>query len=79
MLGHLGVALFEKIRGCGLVGAGVALLEEVCPWVWALRFQELKPGPVTLFRCLPIQLLLLQRLVYLHANMSQHDDNGLNL
>lgn len=25
-----GVALFEKIRGCGLVEVGVAFLEEMC-------------------------------------------------
>jgi hypothetical protein len=24
------------IRGCGLVGVGVAFLEEVCHWRWAL-------------------------------------------
>jgi hypothetical protein len=31
---------------CVLVGVGVALLEEVCDWRWALRFQKLKAGPV---------------------------------
>jgi hypothetical protein len=29
MLGHQGVALFERIRRCDLVGGGVALLEEL--------------------------------------------------
>ena len=40
MLGHQGVALFERIMECGLVGGGVALLEEVCHWGWALKFQS---------------------------------------
>jgi hypothetical protein len=34
------------LRRCGLMGVGVALLEEVCHWGWALRFQILKPSPV---------------------------------
>ena len=33
------------LGGC-LVGIGVALLEEVCHWRWALRFQKLKLGLV---------------------------------
>jgi hypothetical protein len=53
----VGVAL---LKGCGLVGGGVALLEEVWPcWrrcvtgggAWALGFQMLKSGHVSL--CLP--------------------------
>jgi hypothetical protein len=37
------------IRRCGFFGVDVALLEEVCHWRWALRFQMLKPGLVSLF------------------------------
>jgi hypothetical protein len=44
-VGLWGVIVFERIR-CGLVGVGVALLKEVCHWGRALRFQNLKPGPV---------------------------------
>lgn len=32
--GSWGVALFEMIRTCALVGVGVAFLKEVCPWGW---------------------------------------------
>lgn len=32
---------------CGLVRVGVALLEKVCHWEWALKSQMLKPGPVS--------------------------------
>jgi hypothetical protein len=36
---------------------GVALLEEVCHWGWALRFQILKPSLVSLsLFLLPIQM-----------------------
>lgn len=31
-----------------LEGGGVCLLEEVCYWSWALRFQKHVPGPVSL-------------------------------
>ena len=41
-----GIAL---LGGCGLFGVGVALLEEVCHWEWALGFQKLKPDPVCCF------------------------------
>jgi hypothetical protein len=34
------------MKRCDLLGVVVALLEEVCHWRWALRFQMLKPGPV---------------------------------
>lgn len=40
----------HQLRGlwrCGLVGIGVASMEGVCHWGWAVRFQELYPGPVT--------------------------------
>ena len=36
------------IGSCGLVGVGVALLEEVCHWGWALGFQKPKPGALSL-------------------------------
>ena len=37
-----------RIRRYGRAGVGVALLEEVCHWGWALRFQKSMPGPVSL-------------------------------
>ena len=43
MLGHQGVALFERI-------SGMSLLEEICQWGWALRFQNLMPSPDFLFQ-----------------------------
>jgi hypothetical protein len=39
-LHYQGMILFEKIRRikrCGLIGVGVALLEKVYHWGWALR------------------------------------------
>jgi hypothetical protein len=36
------------VRRCSLIKVDMALLEEVCHWGWALRFQMLKPGSVTL-------------------------------
>ena len=39
------------IRKCGLVGVGITLLEKLCYWAWALRFQKLRPGTVTLSPC----------------------------
>lgn len=33
------------IRQCGLVKVGVTLLEGVCHWEWALKFQKLIPDP----------------------------------
>ena len=51
MFTHQVVERFEKMirtRRCSLVGAGVALLEEVCHWGWALRFQKPMPGPTSL-------------------------------
>lgn len=29
-------------------------MEEVCHWGWALRFQNLKSGPVALSSCCPV-------------------------
>jgi hypothetical protein len=60
---------------------GETLLEELCHWRWALRFQKFKPGPVSL--SLPADLdvelsqLPLQHHVYLHA--SCYDNKGLTL
>lgn len=45
------------IRTCILDGVGVVLLEEVCHWGWALRFQLFKPGPMSLSSwCLQIRM-----------------------
>ena len=38
-------------RRCGLAGVDVVLLEKVCHWGWTLRFQKLKPGPVSFSSC----------------------------
>jgi hypothetical protein len=38
----------RSIRRNDLDGIDMALLEEVCHWWQALRFQKLKPGPVSL-------------------------------
>lgn len=44
----------RRVRRRGLAGVGVALLEEVCRWGWALRLQKPKAGLVALSsRCLP--------------------------
>jgi hypothetical protein len=81
-IGSQRVALLEKIRTCGLVRVGVIFLEEVCHLGWALKFQKLKPGPMSLSSyCLLIQMwnsqLLFQHTVYLCV--SCHDNKGLNL
>jgi hypothetical protein len=83
------VALLEWVwpcwSGCGLVGVGVALLEEECHWQWAPRFQKPKPSSVSL--SLPVACQFRYRAhhcffstglsVNRHASLS--DDNGLNL
>jgi hypothetical protein len=46
MLSHQGVERSDRIRRIrrwDIVGVGVALLEKMCPWGWALRFP--KPMP----------------------------------
>lgn len=43
------VALFGKVRKCGLIRVNVTLLEEVCYWGRALRYQKPKPGTGTVF------------------------------
>jgi hypothetical protein len=48
MLSHQGVLLFGEQLG------NVALLEEVCHWEWALRFQKPMLGPVSLCLCLSV-------------------------
>jgi hypothetical protein len=73
----------ESIRRCGLAGVGVALLEEVCPSRWALKFQVLKPGPA----CFPsfcqsdsdAELLATSAASCLPScgHAPCHDDNGL--
>jgi hypothetical protein len=42
-----------SIRRYVIVGVGVALLEKVCYYRWALGFQMLKPGPDSLSLSLP--------------------------
>lgn len=75
-----------RYRRCGLVEVGVAFLEEVCPWGWALTFQTLKSIPISLSPSLPVVSDLDIELstaspalclpVCCHAS---HHDNGLNL
>ena len=64
------------------VGGGVALLEELCHGEWALNFQMLKPGPMSLSQELAnsvVELLAISSTlclpVFHHA--SQYDDNRL--
>jgi hypothetical protein len=57
MLSHQGAALYKGTRRT----KGVALLEELCPWGWALICQRLMPNPESL------SLLLLQHC--LHGTM----------
>lgn len=64
---------------------GVALLDDVCHWGWALGFQKLKLGPVALSFLLPGNLGLelsatsAALCLYLCYHASNHDDNGLSL
>ena len=75
----------STIRRCGLAGAGVAPLKEVCHWRWVLRSPMLKLHLVWLIHF----LLSVDPDVVLEANsptsclpifyyVSRHDDNGLN-
>lgn len=43
------ILMFSKqgVRRYSLVGVDVALLEEVCRWGWALRFQKSMPDLVS--------------------------------
>lgn len=50
MLSRQEMAVFERIRGHGLVGVGLTLLKELCHWVWSL-------GSLSL--CLQIRMLFL--------------------
>ena len=65
---------------------GVALLEEVRHWGWALRSKVLKPSPVSPFLFMmssdvDVELSAPSLAPYLAARClaSYHDDNGLNL
>jgi hypothetical protein len=85
-IGSQGVALFQRTRPCDLVGVGVAFLEEVCHWRWALKLQMLKLGPVAHFVFqLPanpdVELLAPSPVSYLpvYNHASHHDGNGPNL
>ena len=43
MLSHQGVELFDcirRIKRYSLVGVGVVLMEEMCPWEWALGLKK---------------------------------------
>lgn len=70
---------------CGLFREGllgVSLWEEVCHQEWVLRFQNPKPGPVSLSLCFlimdqDIKLLGTAPVSCLFA--PHHDDNGLIL
>jgi hypothetical protein len=59
----------------------VALLEEVCHWEWALRFQKLIPGPVSL--SLPVDqdikfsATTLPPSLHVCCHVPFYDDNGL--
>ena len=70
--------------GCGTTKerlGHMALLEEVCHWRWALRFEK----PSVSFFLLPVdvdvELSTTSPVPCLHAchHASHHDDNGLNL
>jgi hypothetical protein len=73
------------IGRCDFVGIGVAFLNKLCHWGWPLKFQKLKPGPVSLSlpaACLP----RCRTLSCLSSTVSVacchafcHDNNGLNL
>lgn len=55
--GLIGTGTILKVGRHGL-GLDVALLEEMCPWWWALRFQGFQPRPSvsSLPCCLPTQM-----------------------
>jgi hypothetical protein len=73
------------VRRCGLFGVGMALLEKVCHSRWALGFQKLKVGPVSLSlpaACdLKVELQVPSPALCLLAchHASCHDNTGLNL
>ena len=73
----------NTIRRYGLVGVGMAVLEEVCHWGRALRFQMPKPGPVSLSlpANLNVELSAASAAPCLPAcpHAYHHGDNGLNL
>lgn len=61
----------------------MALLEKVCHWGLALRFQKPKPGPVCVSLCPKIKIynsqLLLQHHACLSCHHTPHHDNRLTL
>ena len=66
---------------CGLVGIVVALFEEVCITV-GVGFEVSSAQATSSEKdhfLLPASRLPFQHHVYLHATMSHHDGNGLNL
>ena len=84
-MGLWGVVLMEKNTACVLVGIGVALLEEVGHWGYALGFQMLKPDLVALsFFLLPsngeVEVLAHSPASWLSSccYTCHHDENGLN-
>lgn len=54
--GHHRPLQSNTIRRYGIVGVSVAPWEEVCQWRWDLRFQKLKPHPVSLSFLMPANL-----------------------
>lgn len=40
----LGSMALYTLKRCGIVGGSMVLLEEVCGWAWALRFQKSIPS-----------------------------------
>ena len=59
----------DTIMRCGLIGLGVTLLEEVCHWGWALRFQVLKPDPVSLSLPAAYSVQILNAQLYLQDHV----------
>ena len=56
MLGHQGVALLDRDLEVWPVGVGVALLEEVCHWGWALGVSNAQVRPSVSLFLLPVFL-----------------------
>ncbi|EDL00606.1 mCG1042685, partial [Mus musculus] len=70
--------------GSGIIwegSEGVALLEEICHWGWALRFQKSMPGSHLFLCLLPTDkdAKLSATSPAQHLPASCHDENGLNL
>jgi hypothetical protein len=68
-----------NIRRCGLVGGGVALLEEVDFEISHIRLSLARDSLAVVWpRCRTLSSICLQHLVYLHTAVL-HDVNGLDL